>query len=211
MSEDVRHPLFARVYARLGRRLDQQGTGEHRERLLAGLRGRVIEVGAGSGLNFGRYPDAVTDVLAVEPEPYLRRLAEVEARSARASIRVVAGRAERLPAADGSHDAAVLSLVLCSVGDQRRALAEVVRVLRPGGEVRLYEHVVSGSRGVTLVQRLLDLTVWPALVGGCHLARDTRRAVEESGLTVDRWEPVAMPGGSPGGLVPHVLGAAHRL
>jgi ubiquinone/menaquinone biosynthesis C-methylase UbiE len=209
-DDDIRHPLFARVYDRLSRSMDRQGVDEHRARLLSGLSGRVIEVGAGSGLNFAHYPATVTEVLAVEPEPYLRRLAERAAGSAPVPVHVVAGRAEHLPAEDGSHDAAVLSLVLCSVRDQRQALSEVRRVLRPGGEVRFYEHVASTSPAVAVVQRILDATVWPPLVGGCHLARDTRRALEEAGLAVDRCEPVALRGARPGTLVPHVLGAAHR-
>jgi ubiquinone/menaquinone biosynthesis C-methylase UbiE len=210
MNDDIRHPLFARLYPRLSRSMERSGVGDHRERLLAGARGRVIEVGAGNGLNFEHYPATVTDVLAMEPEPHLRRLAEEAARSAPVPVRVVAGRAERLPAEDGSRDVAVLSLVLCSVTDQRLALAEVSRVLRPGGELRFYEHVVSARPVVALVQRGLDATVWPRLVGGCHLARDTRRSIEEAGFVLDRCEFVAIRGEPAGGLTPHLLGAAHR-
>ena len=115
--------------------------GDHRRRLLAGLTGRVLEVGAGNGLNFQHYPAAVTEVLAIEPEPYLRRLALAAARRAPVPIRVVAGTAEALPALDGAVDVVVASLVLCTVTDLDQALAETRQVLRPGGKLRFYEHV----------------------------------------------------------------------
>src|SRR5215217_4639291 len=133
----VHHPLFARVYARVGHLMDAE-IGDHRQRLLAGLTGRVLEVGAGNGLNFPHYPATVTEVLAIEPEPYLRHLALATARQAPVPIRVVDSTAEALPAPDATVDAVVASLVLCSVIDLEGALAEVRRVLRPGGRLRFY-------------------------------------------------------------------------
>jgi SAM-dependent methyltransferase len=136
----VRHPVFARVYARVGHLMDAE-IGDHRRRLLAALTGRVLEVGAGNGLNFPHYPATVTGVLAVEPEPYLRRLALAAASQAPVPIRVVDGTAEAMPAPDGAFDAVVASLVLCTVTDPDQAWAETRRVLRPGGRLRFYEHV----------------------------------------------------------------------
>jgi ubiquinone/menaquinone biosynthesis C-methylase UbiE len=136
----VHHPLFARVYARVGHLMDAE-IGDHRRRLLAGLTGRVLEVGAGNGLSFPHYPATVTEVLAIEPEPYLRRLALTTARQAPVPIRVADGTAEALPAPDRGVDAVVTSLVLCTVADPDQALAETRRVLRPGGRLRFYEHV----------------------------------------------------------------------
>ena len=124
-STGKRHPIFARVFARVGPAMDAQGALEHRRALLAGLAGRVLEVGAGSGLNFAHYPPAVTELLAVEPEPYLRALAETAAQQAAIPIRVVDGTADALPGPDAGMDAAVASLVLCSVPDQARALAGI--------------------------------------------------------------------------------------
>src|SRR5207247_3262497 len=107
----------------------RRGTGAQRDRALAGLTGRVIEVGAGNGMNFGHYPAAVAEVAAVEPDDRLRALAERAAAGAGVPVRVVPGHADALPFGDNSFDAAVASLVLCSVPDPRRSLAELRRVL----------------------------------------------------------------------------------
>lgn len=202
------HPLFARVYACLSRAEDRAGVGEHRRELLAGLAGRVVEVGAGNGRNFAHYPAGVTEVVAVEPEPHLLRLALGAAAGAPVPVRVMTGIAEELPLPDGSVDAAVVSLVLCSVDDQSTALAEIRRVLRPGGELRFYEHVAAERPPLRRAQRVLD-RVWPHLAGGCHTARDTVAAIESAGFTVERCRrfdfrpcPLAAPA------APHVLGRA---
>jgi len=179
------HPIFARLYARLAPAAEKAGVAAHRDELLAGLAGRVIEVGAGSGLCFSHYPATVNEVVAVEPEPHLRRLAERAALDAAVPVRVVDGTAEELPADDGSFDAAVVSLVLCSVVDQRRALAEISRVLRPGGSLRFYEHVRSKTPRQARLQDRVDW-IWPLLGGGCHANRDTEAAIVASGFRVER-------------------------
>jgi ubiquinone/menaquinone biosynthesis C-methylase UbiE len=204
------HPIFARLYPALGRTADSRGGAEYRRRLLEGLRGEVIEVGAGNGLNFCHYPREVSAVLAVEPEAHLRAMACEAALGASVPVKVVEGLADELPADDGAFDAAVLSLVLCSVPDQQAALGEVRRVLRPGGELRFYEHVVSHKPGVARVQRLADATFWPRLAAGCHAARDTGSAIEEAGFTIER---VARFHFKPARLAPpapHLLGIARR-
>src|SRR6476646_12182697 len=144
MGRRLENPRFARAYLRLAPQADQRGVGEHRDRLLAGLAGVVCELGAGQGLNFARYPASVNRVVAVEPEPTLRVEAARLARSAPMPVAVVSADAAALPLADGSCDAVVASLVLCSVESQPAVLAEVRRVLRPGGELAFYEHVRSG-------------------------------------------------------------------
>lgn len=186
-GETVRHPLFARLYARLGAKAEDKGQAEHRRELLSGLTGRVIEVGAGHGLNFPHYPGTVTDVVAVEPEPHLRRLASQAAEKARVTVSVVDGVADAIPAGDEEFDAAVACLMLCSVPHQARALAEFRRVLRPGGELRFYEHVLADSPVLARAQRIGDKSgLWPLVAGGCHASRDTARAIETAGFEIER-------------------------
>jgi ubiquinone/menaquinone biosynthesis C-methylase UbiE len=209
-EEKVEHPLFARIYMRMTSGRRNRGEDEHRERLLAGLSGRVIEVGAGNGLNFTLYPPEVERVLAVEPEPLLREAALRESKSAPVEIEVIGGVAAALPVPDASQDAAIASLVLCSVSNQEQALAELRRVLKPGGELRFYEHVVSHKPLAARLQRLADATFWPRVAGGCHMARDTDKAIEAAGFSVERVERFPF---SPGAIVPslpHILGVARR-
>jgi ubiquinone/menaquinone biosynthesis C-methylase UbiE len=138
----------------------------------------VLEVGPGNGLNFPHYPRSVREVVAVEPEPYLRSRAVEAAADAPVPIRVADGTADELPAADGSFDAVVVSGLLCSVADVPAALAEFRRVLRPGGQLRFYEHVRSRDVLFSGFQQAADL-VWPRLMGGCHVQRQTRAAIEQ--------------------------------
>ena len=212
MPEGCRgHPLFARVYARVSPGMDAEGMAGYRQCALAGLAGSVIEVGAGNGLNFAHYPAAVTGVLAVEPDPYLRRIAEEHAGRAPVPVEVRDGVAERLPGADGSFDAAVVTLMLCSVADQRAVLAEVRRVLRPGGELRFLEHVRAATPGLRRVQRVLDATVWPPLGGGCHVGRDTLTVIASAGFIVTQSEAFQFPVTQiPLPASPHVWGIAVR-
>ena len=207
-GKPVRHPVFARVYARLSAGMEPE-VADNRRRLLAGLAGRVIEVGAGNGLNFRHYPSTVERLVAVEPEPYLRALAVEAARQAPVPVEVLDGTADALPVEPG-FDAGVASLVLCSVPDQGDALAELYRVIRPGGELRFYEHVLAPEPGLARVQRLVD-PVWQAIGGGCHSARDTLAAIAAAGFVVDRVERFRFPDNQvPFITAPHVLGAAHR-
>ncbi|MGX2998504.1 class I SAM-dependent methyltransferase [Streptomyces sp. JNUCC 64] len=188
----MRHPVFARVYARVSV-LTEPEVGPYRAELLAGVRGRVIEIGAGNGLNFAHYPPTVSEVVAVEPEPALRRLALAAAREAAVPVDVVPGVAEALPVRDGAFDAVVLCLVLCSVREPGPALAEAHRVLRPGGELRFFEHGRAPGRRMAAAQRGLDRTVWPFLFGGCHAGRDPLAEIGRAGFAVDAHRPVVIP------------------
>ncbi|MEV7795178.1 methyltransferase domain-containing protein [Streptomyces sp. NPDC087512] len=211
-QDAVHHPLFARYYARASVTAEtRMGVARVRERLLAGLSGRVIEVGAGNGLNFAHYPGAVSEVVAVEPERSLRRLAAEAARGAPVPVDVVPGTAEALPAGSEDFDAAVVSLVLCSVRDVPQALRELRRVLRPGGELRFFEHGRGGGRLMTFTQRAMDRTVWPPLAGGCHVSRDPIGSLREAGFTLGPYRRMMMPEKGP--VLPMsycVLGAAWR-
>ncbi len=169
----------------------------------------MLELGAGAGANFGLYPADVGEVVAVEPEPYLRGKAIEAAASAHVPVTVVDATADRLPAQDESIDVAVACLVLCSVPDQAAALAELHRVLRPGGELRFYEHVLSHTSGVALSQRIVDRVFWPRAFGGCHTARDTPTAIADAGFVIERQRRVQVgPGFVPAAT--HVLGTARR-
>jgi ubiquinone/menaquinone biosynthesis C-methylase UbiE len=209
MSQEVHHLLFARLYARVSPRAESAGGAEHRRELLAELSGRVIELGAGNGLNFRYYPETVAEVVAVEPEDYLRERAHQAASEVRVAVTVVDAVADRLPFTDGSFDAGVASLVLCSVPDQATALGELRRILRPGGELRFYEHMKPNNpRTAAVWQRLDDWNIWPRLAGGCHAARDTEAAIREAGFTVERCRRFPFKGGPI--TAPHILGLARR-
>jgi ubiquinone/menaquinone biosynthesis C-methylase UbiE len=191
--------------------IERQGAAEHRARVLADVHGRVLEVGAGTGSNFPHYPAGVTDLIAVEPEPRLRALAEDAARAVAVPVTVVDGVADRLPADDATVDAVVTTLVLCSVPDQGAALAEIHRVLRPGGRLHFWEHVRADRPRLARVQRLMDATIWPVFGGGCHTGRDTLGAISAAGLTVERVDRFRFPESGPSmPASPHVLGVAVR-
>ncbi|MFE1287184.1 class I SAM-dependent methyltransferase [Streptomyces sp. NPDC058751] len=208
----VHHPVFARSYARFSVRAEtRMGIGGLRGRLLAGLSGRVIEIGAGNGLNFAHYPGTVSEVVAIEPERLLRRLAVEAALRCEVPVDVAPGAAEALPVKSEAYDAAVLSLVLCSVRDVPKALAEVRRVLRPGGTVRFFEHGRGGGRVMESVQRGLDATVWPRLCGGCHVARDPIAALREAGFELGPYQRLSLPEKGPRLPTSYcVLGTARR-
>ncbi|MFB9908996.1 class I SAM-dependent methyltransferase [Allokutzneria oryzae] len=204
---EFQHPRFARMYERISAEAEQRGTAEYRDRVLAGLSGRVIEVGAGNGLNFDHYPATVVEVVAVEPEDRLRALAERAAERAPVPVRVVPGHAGALPAEDGMFDAAVASLVLCSIADVPAALKEIRRALRPGGELRFLEHVRSTNPLLGLLQDALT-PLWSRTGGGCRLNRDTAEAIRAADFQVERLERVHY---SPLRFVPphaHILGCA---
>jgi len=207
--ELVKNPLFARFFVRWGARNEERGNRENRRELLAGLTGRVLEVGAGNGLNFPHYPASVGEVVAVEPEPYLRGRAVEAAAAAPVAVRVADGTAAELPAGDGEFDAVVVSGLLCSVADVPAALAEFRRVLRPGGQLRFYEHVRSRDPLFAGLQEAADL-VWPHLMGGCHVRRDTRAAIGRFFAVEEcrgfRFPPFAVL--SP--VAPRILGVARK-
>jgi ubiquinone/menaquinone biosynthesis C-methylase UbiE len=181
---EFQHPRFARMYEQISAESERRGTAEHRGRALAGLSGTVIEIGAGNGMNFGHYPTTVTEVVAVEPDNHLRALADQAAQIAPVPVRVVAGHATALPVEDASMDAAVASLILCSVRDVPAALAELSRVLKPSGQLRFFEHVRSHNPIFGALEDAIT-PLWSRVGGGCHPNRDTTAAIREAGFTID--------------------------
>jgi SAM-dependent methyltransferase len=173
---------FARYLERREQRKPDLEAHELRRRLLAGMRGQVIEVGSGDGRSFEHYPAEVDRVLAVEPDPTARAAVVERARAAVVQIDVVDGDAAALPAAGGAFDAAVVMGVLCSVPDPAAAIRDLRRVLVPGGELRFWEHVRSSNPAFRALQRACDALFWTRALGGCETTRDTVAAIREAGF-----------------------------
>jgi len=168
----------------LSNEVDGTGLGDLRQELADGLRGDVLEVGTGSGAMFRRYGQDVR-LTAIEPDDEFRAAAELAAPDAAASINVLPGTAEALPAGDGSMDAVVASMVLCSVQSVPATLAEFTRVLKPGGQLRLLEHVRS-DRSVSGVLMDVFNPIWLRLNQmGCNWNRRTVEAVRGAGFRVE--------------------------
>ena len=166
--------------------------GAYRARLTAGARGRVLEVGIGSGLNVPLYP-AITRLVGLDPSAPLLARARPAAERAGVEVDLVEGSALAIPLVSGSIDTVVTSWTLCSVPDVRAALGEMRRVLAPGGQLLFVEHGLSPDRGVSRWQRLLT-PVWTRLAGGCHLDRPVDRLVQEAGFRIERMTCGYMPG-----------------
>jgi SAM-dependent methyltransferase len=176
---------FARYLERRERRRPDHVHRELRRKLLAGIRGTVIEVGSGDGRSFEHYPAGVERVLAVEPDATARAAAAERARAAAVPIEVVGGVAEALPAADASFDVGVMMGVLCSVPDPPAALAELRRALVPGGELRFWEHVRSRHAPFRLLQRSFDSLFWTKALGGCETTRDTEATIRSADFRIE--------------------------
>jgi SAM-dependent methyltransferase len=179
--------------------------------VLAGLCGRVIEVGSGDGRSFEHYPPEVEHVLAVEPDPTARAAATERAKAARVPIDIVDGDAGGLPAEDAALDAAVVMGLLCSVPDPAAALRELRRVLVTGGELRLWEHVRSDNAAFRVLQRAFDVLFWTRALGGCQTTRDTEAEIKAAGF---RFEALTRGFHSSSLLTitsaPYVIGIARR-
>ena len=200
---------FARVYPAVAARADRRGAAGHRQRLVEGLAGRVVEVGAGNGRNFAHYPAAVTEVVAIEPEPTLRALAESASHSVPVRCSTGSRRTCRSPTASSTQRSSAWCSAACPTRASRSA--EIRRVLRPGGELRFYEHVVPARQPKRAVFRAADATgLWPKLAAGCHLARDTAGAITAAGFQIDRCERIEFRSAALEPRLSYLLGSAHR-
>ncbi len=167
--------------------------GETRARACAGLSGRVLEVGFGGGLNLLHLPPDVDSVGAVEPSDTGWRLSERRRERTAVPVERIGLDGQCISADDASYDGALCTFTLCTVADPFTALAEVRRLVRPGGTFHFLEHGVSTDPTVARWQRRLD-PLQQRLVGGCHLTRDPGAMVEQSGMTLEWLETGDLPG-----------------
>ena len=190
------HPVFAAVYDRLTRAAERKFLGAHRAWLVARATGRVLDLGAGTGANFP-YVRADAEIIAAEPDPYMLERGRRRARTAGRTVRFLPDTAESLSLETASVDTVLATLVLCTVEDPARALAEIRRVLRPGGRLLFLEHVRLEH---SLWGRIQDAVtpLWRALFAGCHPNRDTVTAICQAGFAIEElerypWGPLPGP------------------
>lgn len=184
--------LFAAAYDRGLKATEEAGLRRMREELLAGAVGRTIEIGAGTGVNLGLYPDAVTELTLVEPDPHMARRLRDHLQGSQRQATISSAPAEDLPFADDSFDTAVATLVLCTVPDPEAAIAELERVLRPGGQLLFIEHVRSRHPDLARWQDRLEKP-WRFLADGCHCNRDTLAMLGASGFEVGAVDHDSLP------------------
>jgi SAM-dependent methyltransferase len=170
--------------ARLDREMDTVETLRIRTEVCGPLVGEVVEVGFGTGHNLPYLPATVCRLIAVEPDEYVRALAGERLRNTTVAVEVIAGAAERLPLPDASVDAALSTWTMCTVDDPSAVLAEISRVLRPGGALHFVEHGQSPDRRVARWQNCLNSLQRP-FNGGCNLDRDIVALIKASGLRLE--------------------------
>jgi ubiquinone/menaquinone biosynthesis C-methylase UbiE len=186
--------LLAAVYDPVIHIAERRGLSRWRAEVLARARGRVLEIGAGTGLNLPRYPEAVDEIVLLEPDPHMRKRLERRASATGKRHTIVDASAVPLPFGDHEFDTVVITLVLCTVPDVTGALSEVRRVLRPGGALLFLEHVggAEGSPRLRWQRRFEPL--WRQVAGDCHLTRHTVEAIARTGFTVDWLMQEELPG-----------------
>jgi ubiquinone/menaquinone biosynthesis C-methylase UbiE len=208
LSDRLWGPLFARGYDRFTKTTEEAGLRDKRRALLAGARGRTLEIGAGTGSNLELYPDAVTELVLVEPDGHMRVQLERKLAAIPLAAEVVQAGGERLPFPDQSFDTAVATLVFCTIPDPEAALGEAARVLKPGGRLLFMEHVRADDPGTARWQDRLERP-WGWFGRGCHPNRDTLGTIEASALEVSIVEEDGMPKAPP--IVrPLIVGTATR-
>ena len=183
------HPIFAAIYDRLTRAAERKFLGAHRTWLCARATGRALDLGAGTGANFS-HVRAGTEIIAAEPDPYMLERARRRAAALGRAVVFLPDAAESLSLETASVDAVLATLVLCTVGDQARALDEIRRVLRPGGQLLFLEHVRLDHPVWGRVQDVVT-PMWRILCAGCHPNRDTVAAIRRAGFAIGDLERYA--------------------
>ncbi|MBI3979696.1 MAG: class I SAM-dependent methyltransferase [Chloroflexi bacterium] len=176
------HPIFAAMYDFLNQRAERTVLGPLRARVVGGATGRVLEVGVGSGANFPYY-QAAEQIVATEPDPFMLRRARRRAAELGLDVELYQCPAEMLPFPDASFDTVVSTLVLCTVVDPPRALAEVRRVLKPDGTFRFIEHVRAAGGFVARLHDCLT-PIWQRVAAGCHLNRRSAESIQAAGFEI---------------------------
>jgi ubiquinone/menaquinone biosynthesis C-methylase UbiE len=201
--------LLATFYDRVLQAPEDAGLREDRRALLAHARGDVLEIGAGTGLNLAHYPRSGVDrIVLSEPDPHMARRLRGRLAYAAAPVEVVGASGEELPFGEASFDTVVATLVLCSVGDPALVLAEVARVLRPGGRFLFLEHVRAHDAGLARWQDRLT-PLWKVVAGNCHPNRSTLAMLRASPLVVIDVTEGQIPKAAP--IVrPRIAGMAER-
>jgi ubiquinone/menaquinone biosynthesis C-methylase UbiE len=181
------HRFFANFYERMSRSSGEQSfMNPLRKEVTGQAYGLVLEVGAGNGLNFAFYePGRIERVEAIEPDSAMLRYARERAAAARVPVNLTQAAVENLPFADESFNSAVVTLVFCSVGDPRRGLSEVRRVLKPDGVLLMVEHVRARGAIAATMQNLIT-PINRIVAGNCHWNRDTEKTVSEAGFQIEQ-------------------------
>jgi ubiquinone/menaquinone biosynthesis C-methylase UbiE len=187
---------FSALYDRLIEATEEEGLREMRRDTLSQASGRTVDLGAGTGANFGLYPDSVTELVLAEPDPHMLRQLRPKAAEAGIEAEIVQAGAEDLPFEDSSFDTAVFTLVLCTVPDPDAALAEAARVLRPGGRLLFVEHVRAENQGLARWQDRLERP-WRFFADGCHCNRDTLAAIEAAAFAIQEVDKAELPKSPP--------------
>jgi len=187
---------FSALYDRCFKAAEEAGLREMRRDVLAEARGRVLEIGAGTGLNLDLYPDSVEELTLTEPDPHMTRQLRKKVDESARSAKVMEAPAEDLPFEDDSFDTVVVTLVLCTVPDQAASLREIRRVLKPEGRFLFLEHVRSNDRSLAKWQDRLEKP-WRFLGDGCHCNRDTVAAIDAAGFELGEVEAPELPKAPP--------------
>lgn len=188
--------LFSACYDRGFQATEEAGLREIRRELLAQARGRVLELGAGTGLNLELYPEGIEDLTLTEPDPHMIKQLREKLASSQRGAELVETPAEHLSFPDDSFDTAVVTLVLCTVPDPAASLTEIRRVLKPGGQLLYLEHVRSRHPDLAKWQDRLESS-WRFLADGCHCNRDTVSAISAAGFDLGDVERGALPKAPP--------------